>query len=222
MKGKVLVGIPQYSGMIRASFPFICACLLEAQKRYPDLEIDFKMTDRIVLPLAHMRIVSYFLRNEFDHLFLVEEDVWPPKTCLSRRLDHNLDIVSALIVQRSFPYRPMLYKYDPRGLRHLPFLEWDRGKLLEVEFTGLGCILFKRRVFERVPLDSFKTIGLYADDFLFFRAVKKAGFKVFVDTSLVCRHASERIHLVGLDDYDRAREKLKTKSTWKKDRGHSG
>ena len=58
-------------------------------------------------------------------------------------------------------------------------------QLLEVFFTGLGCLLIHRSVLEKVKFnwaeDSF-------DDAVFAKDAQKQGFKVFVDTSVNCAH----------------------------------
>lgn len=58
-------------------------------------------------------------------------------------------------------------------------------RLMEVLFTGLGCLLISRKVLEKVRFswaeDSF-------DDAKFAEDARKAGFKVFVDTRVRCNH----------------------------------
>ncbi|PIN86174.1 hypothetical protein COV19_06160 [Candidatus Woesearchaeota archaeon CG10_big_fil_rev_8_21_14_0_10_44_13] len=58
-------------------------------------------------------------------------------------------------------------------------------KLMEVLFTGLGCMLISRKVLEKVRFswadDSF-------DDAKFAEDARKEGFRVFVDTKVRCEH----------------------------------
>lgn len=62
-------------------------------------------------------------------------------------------------------------------------------RLMEVLFTGLGCMLISRKVLEKVKFgwaeDSF-------DDAKFAEDARKAGFKVYVDTRIRCDHITNQ------------------------------
>jgi len=194
MKGRLLVGVPQYSGIIRVTFPSVCACLLYTQKTYPDLEIEIYTTDRIALPIAHRRIANYFLRKKFDWLFLLEEDIIPPRDCLVKLLEANRLAASGIYYLRSFPFKPVTFE----------------------QYTGLGCMLLKREVFDYVSTEDFKWFGVYADDYYFCQAMLRAGIDIFIDATIECKHIQEVYKHIGKNDHERAKERLKAKSTWEK------
>lgn len=58
-------------------------------------------------------------------------------------------------------------------------------RLMEVLFTGLGCILISRKVLEKVKFDWAKDSF---DDAKFAEDARKAGFKVYIDTRVRCDH----------------------------------
>lgn len=66
--------------------------------------------------------------------------------------------------------------------------EVQGNKLMEVLFTGLGCMLIKKEVLEKIkfrhPKDSF-------DDYAFCMDARKKGYKIWLDTSVKCTHVSD-------------------------------
>ena len=58
---------------------------------------------------------------------------------------------------------------------------------LEVRACGLGCVLIHRSVLEKVEFRYNKHTSGF-DDVFFCEDVIKAGFKVYADTSIRCRH----------------------------------
>jgi len=85
--------------------------------------------------------------------------------------------------------------------RYLPITEYPKG-LVEVDAVGLGFCLIHRRVFEVVERKCGRPFFLWthgreklfnapvgvSEDFFFTAKVREAGFKVLVDTTVVCGH----------------------------------
>lgn len=192
MKGKVLVAIPLYSEIVFHTFPFICNMLTFTQRAHPKLYLEVKTTERVWLPYAHKRLAQYFLRGGFDYLFFLEEDLIPPVDGLVTLLNHRAPASCGVYFQRSFPYAPIPYPYNP----------------------GLGCALLSREVFEKVPFDIFKNTGEHADDDSFWKAVRGAGFEPVIDSEVCCEHIEETYKHITSEDHEKAKEKLKSSSTW--------
>jgi len=57
--------------------------------------------------------------------------------------------------------------------------------LIEVLFTGLGCLLISRKVLEKIEFDWAEDSF---DDAKFAEDARKKGFKVYVDTRIRCEH----------------------------------
>ena len=57
--------------------------------------------------------------------------------------------------------------------------------LVEVAYTGLGCMLISRNVLEKV---SFKHNPRGTDDILFFKEAKAQGYKIYVDGGIILKH----------------------------------
>lgn len=80
------------------------------------------------------------------------------------------------------------------------------GKLIEVDVVGAGCLLIAREVLEKMPPQSphygshwfdwrvdQKSLATpdrlpLSEDFTFCMACKQLGYKIMVDTAIMCRH----------------------------------
>jgi len=174
----------------------LLVCLLETQKKRPDIDFVFKITYRVFLPNAHRRIVQFALREKAHYILFVEEDIVPPRDGLLRLLGHNLDCVSGLYWLRSKPYAPCIGEEDKRKGICKPLWEVPPNELIEVAYSGLGFCLIKTEVFKDIAPYDFHFERDWADDVPFFLALRKKGYKVFCDTSCICQHVQEEFVLV--------------------------
>jgi hypothetical protein len=124
-----------------------------------------------------------------------------PPTTLENLIAADKDIISALYFQRKPPYRPVvcMMKKD-EGYRLLDFVKLNT--ILDVDIVGFGCVLIKREVFEKLKernystFFNFKNISSEAEeqlneDMTFCENARKEGFKIHLDTSIVCKHIGE-------------------------------
>ena len=101
-------------------------------------------------PIAEVRnrIVMEALDNGCTHLIMMDTDQEYPHDTITKLLAHDLDAVGALVYRRYPPFDPvMMRRGEHGGFRKLPDEELFSGKLIEVEATGCGCIMFNTRVF---------------------------------------------------------------------------
>jgi glycosyltransferase involved in cell wall biosynthesis len=137
------------------------------------------------------------LDKGYEYFFSLEQDVVPPKDVIQRLLNHNKKIVSGVY----FTYQvdkgikvgltPVLRKKVGKdGLVIMSKEEVVQPRLMEVGACGLGCVLIHRDVLEKIKFrfsedyEGFDDIWFCYDSF-------NAGFKVFADTSLKCKHLIE-------------------------------
>lgn len=141
-------------------------------------------------------IAKVFLEHE-DHLewlLLVEDDHFLPQNALLKLLSRNVDIVSALYVQRQIPFTPVIFdKIDETGKVYYHPLKKGEHGLVEVAACGGGCLLIRRIVFETVkPPYWYYGDSDYKDatnhDINFSKKARKAGFKLWVDLDLPIIH----------------------------------
>jgi hypothetical protein len=149
------------------------------------------------------------IRNmEGDWILFTDDDMaWDPpmvKRLVDTRDRHDLDIVGGLCFQRGEPYQPTMYMRQGPDSGGYNFLEtWEEDAVVEVDATGLAFLLITKRAVEKIlggPLPDFETRqkmpappifvwdGQFGEDFSFCQEAKRAGLKVFVDTSVKIQH----------------------------------
>jgi hypothetical protein len=132
------------------------------------------------------------------HLLMLDADmVYHPKT-VTRLLSHKLPVVGALCYRRYPPFDPIVYKGDYNTYRTIEDTDYTPGDLIEVDATGAGCLLFDMTIFQQMPEPWFRFRpnpdkelgGIVGEDIGFCNDLRKAGHKIFVDTSVPSGHLS--------------------------------
>lgn len=136
-------------------------------------------------------------------LFLDVDQVFP-FDLIPKLLSRNQPIVSGLTYMRGKPYSPLAgwkkgKKYvnnegKPWKENFAHFPENEKN-LIEVDWTNIGCLMVDMDVFSKIYFPCFiekwsKTEGIRSKghDLIFCEAVKKAGYKIYVDTLVQCGH----------------------------------
>lgn len=137
------------------------------------------------------------LRHGFQWLMFLDDDVIPPGDVFARLASHNKDIVSGLYLRRQEPICPVAMTIAADGSSKW-VTSWNPPECLaEVDLVGAGCLLIHRRVLEGMTKPWFdweigrkvpEGRGAMSEDYTFCLAAKKAGFKIFLDTSVRCKH----------------------------------
>jgi hypothetical protein len=133
------------------------------------------------------------LDEGYDYLFSLEQDVIPPEDVIQKLIRHDKKIVSGVY----FSYQtnngvtllvPLLWKRVGKNeVRYMLEKEVMEPRLIEVGACGVGCILIHRDVLEKVKF-RFDEKDKGFDDVWFCHDSFDAGFKIFADTSVKCRH----------------------------------
>ena len=109
------------------------------------------------------------------------------------------DIISGLYIQR-IENTHSLELYGKNGRINYEDIK-DKG-LIEVEGCGFGCVLINSRVLKRMEYPHFLyTHALdhnetYSEDYYFCGKAKSLGYKIFADTSILCKHIGETTYIV--------------------------
>ncbi len=152
---------------------------------------------------AKERIVSsrnlireYALERGFDYFLSLEQDVIPPKDIIERLLRHKKSVISGLYFTRYLTgdkkvIRPLAWARNNTG--KLAFISDSRlrtFRLLQVEASGLGCVLIKKDIIAKHQFRLFDDKSTY-DDMPFYYDLQKSGVPVFIDTQAICKHLIE-------------------------------
>lgn len=125
--------------------------------------------------------------NGDDHVF--SPDI------LMNLLWRDVDIVAPVVWKRAVPPQTVAYKADEQGVyKRLGVDDIPTSGLFEVDLCGGSGLLVKKHVFEKVEFPWFELGKTKADepgeDIWFCHKAKKAGFKVYLDCSVVMGHTT--------------------------------
>lgn len=149
--------------------------------------------------IAHSRNVlrEKALKEGYDYLLSLEQDVIPPPDVIERLLQHNVKVITGVYftiydIDGEAKMRPLVWKQDPTNADNVIFMNEEvkaaRGKkadLHEIASSGVGCILIHRSVLEKIK---FRVANGTYDDMPFCKDAAANGFKVYADLAIICKH----------------------------------
>ncbi len=144
---------------------------------------------------------KYCLEKGYDYLFSLEQDVIPPIDIIERLLKHNKKIVGAVYykLEDENTLSPVAWIHHKGTLaRRLNYSETIEPKLIEVITCGLGCILIHKDVLEKINF-RYDTNKKSFDDVWFGVDARENGFKVYLDTSIKCKHLIKEMNWDNLE-----------------------
>ena len=160
--------------------------------------------DCIILnkPIADARneIVEYALSAGANYIYWLDDDVIAPPDAFLKLYRHQKDIVNGVYWSKSNPPMPLLF----RGHLDGPYYNWHVGDVIEIDAAGSGLTLVKTDVYRKITKElggpwysveygSFpgQTEGgaiNNTEDLYFYWKAKKAGYKIWADTSVQAHH----------------------------------
>lgn len=185
-KSKVAVCIPTRDLLHSAH----AMCLTELVKFNTMHEIDTHvfMDASTVLLTQREHLATMALNLDTEYILWLDSDIVFPATTLIRLLSHDEDIVAANYVKRQFPSKGVAYKKI--GEWHEP-LSLDVSDSLEtVEGIGMGCMLMKTEIFNKIPKPWFEftwspeSNDVLGEDMNLCKKINQLGYKIKVDTVL--------------------------------------
>ena len=120
-------------------------------------------------------------------LWLDSDIVFPASTAL-RLLAHQEDVVAANYIRRQPPYKGVAYETIGDWQNPLPYETYD--ELVEVEGVGMGCMLVKTEILDKIQRPWFEfgwsaeTNDWLGEDMIFCQKMAAAGYTVKIDTHL--------------------------------------
>ena len=141
-------------------------------------------------------LIADWVVKGFDYLFSVDSDIAFPADTLAKLLAHDKDIVSGLYIQRK-PGLHVLEIYERNsqgGVTNMPYGKLKGRSLVEVAGCGFGCVLVKAEVMKTIGYPQFKYHSAIShkdtvsEDVDFCSKAMDKGFKIWADSSVLCRH----------------------------------
>jgi hypothetical protein len=190
---KIGICIPLYNQVPSVFFKTFINFFIDLAQKHP---VKLFHVDSTAVDVARNVLVENFLKSDCTHLLFLDSDMVLPQNLADVLLKHDKDMVSALYVLRK-AFRAC-YRFKQEDGHYKAPEKIEPNKLIEIDAVGLGACLIKREVVEKVSKDNegkplfkmeYRTrTEILGEDAFFCELVKKAGFKIFVDTSVLAGH----------------------------------
>ncbi|MBN1941076.1 MAG: hypothetical protein JW772_02740 [Candidatus Diapherotrites archaeon] len=192
---KIGVCVPLYNQVPTAFFIHFVSFFAQTANKYP---LEIFQVDATIVDVARNVLVENFLKSDCTHLLFLDSDMVFPPNIVELLLKHDKEVVSGLYFLRKM-LLPSFRMLNKEG-NYQSSYDFPKNELVKVDATGLGCMLIKRKVLEKVdsenkgkPLfftkyDKGMRTKVHGEDTAFCELVKKAGFEIYVDTGLILGH----------------------------------
>ncbi|MDD5163485.1 MAG: hypothetical protein PHD95_04730 [Candidatus ainarchaeum sp.] len=191
---KIGICIPLYTQVPSVFFIHFVSFFFETAKKF---QVEIFQVDSTVVDVARNVLVENFLKSDCTHMLFLDSDMVMPPDIVERLLSHNKEVVSGLYFLRKmlFPCFRLL-----KDGKYQSTYDFPKNSLVKADACGLGCILIKRVVLEKIdaqnkgkPLfftryEQNSRTAVFGEDTVFCELIKKAGFEIFIDTGVVLGH----------------------------------
>jgi FkbM family methyltransferase len=203
-KKKILIAIPCKNDIEADTFKSIYD--LEVPEGY---ETEFQYFYGYAVDQVR-NLIAHWVINAYDYLLAIDHDVVFEKDTLKKMLAHDKPLVSGVYRQRLDP--PMIEIYDHNMVRM--DISNLTGSLQEIGGCGFGCVLVKKEVFASMPYpwfvyhQSLNHNETFSEDLDFCRKARDKGYKLYADSSILCKHIGQRSFEVELPTINPIENKL--------------
>lgn len=209
---KLFIATPAFDGKV--TVPFACSlCDTRLCMAANGIEMIVRIhTSGSLLVRERNDLIKAFLETDATHMMMIDSDIGWNAVDIKRLIDFNEDFAAALYPARgekTFLFRGIYEDEDKR-------MQVSSKGLLPMEYIPAGFMMVKRCVLEKMiehfpelyyePKDpSLKhTAGHYlfatelwngefwGEDYVFCRRAREAGFKIWIDPSIVLDHAGNK------------------------------
>jgi len=202
-KIKLGIGIPSGSGMVNIKF----ATSLMALRLPEDTRVI--VSEKVMVHTAREDIVDQLIGDR-DYILFLDDDMIFDSDLALKLLEHKKDVIGGLAFQRRKPFFPCIFK-EKEG-KYYPIIR-KTNQVFEVDAIGLAGTLIRVEVFKKLPKPWFYFTKEFSEDFNFSRSVKKAGFRIWCDPSVLLQHIGDPQIISEIDFLKYLNEKEKNKNS---------
>jgi hypothetical protein len=200
---KIMIGLPIHRPMEFKVFQSFISMV----NRKSNIEYQFSMIQNSIVHDAREWIADQFIKSDCSHLMFIDSDMTFHPKSVEYLLRHEKDFVTAKAFKRVYPYQPCFYtklEVEPEIKLESP-VEYGEG-LLPIEGAGMACVLISRKAFESIEKPYFFPLPQVGEDLSFCYKLKKAGIKMYCDTTIQFGHLAQ-VEILE-NDFQKALKKL--------------
>ncbi len=220
MSPKVLVGAPvsdmheycfdEFIGSIKSlTYPNYDILLVDNSKtntfyekikklNIPATRIDYEKRARERVTKAHNLLREKALKENYDYLLLLDQDVIPPINIIEKLTSHQKDVVAGLYFghhilpngeNRVMPFA-WKFKHQENDWNHTRYLNDDEvwnPSLVRIAFAGGGCILISKSILEKIKFRYDENIEAWDDRWLGYD-LSQLNVPWYLDNTVKCNH----------------------------------
>lgn len=139
------------------------------------------------------RMISDSLRPQDEWFWIMGDDHMFDPLLLMQLLQHELDVVVPLCLERQAPFKPVTYSgiqgQDPDGHDIFTVARLPHTGVHEIFAAGSAGMLIRRRVLDALERPIFQTSGVHQnEDLNLCHKIREAGFKIHCDVDARLGH----------------------------------
>lgn len=153
-------------------------------------DIELLIPNSYSIDVARNVIARYAEEHKFDYILWVDSDMILPKDTLTRLIKYDKDLVAGVYAYKLLNNERVVAKrHNGEDYKDLTIKEIQESKgLIDIDAVGFGCVLTKVSMFEKIDYPYFIYTQEMGEDVYFCAKAKNAGFKLLLDTDLICGH----------------------------------
>jgi len=164
-----------------------------------------EVTERMCL--SHNDCRLEVLNNDYEYLFHLESDVFPPKDVIERLLFHKKKFVNGTYYTDEGAYRRAMIQIPIEIASDYGTSYWItskdeityvNGETYQMALAGLGCALIHYTLLKKIEFRFVNGINKHPDTF-YAEDCADRNIPVFLDTSIICEHKNQSWGVYGID-----------------------
>jgi hypothetical protein len=159
------------------------------------------------LSLSHNDCRDYCLKHNYDYMFHLESDIFPPTDVIERLLFHKKHFIGGLYhIYDGFSRTLLMYNHlelAPNSITSKVCTLDDEimlvnGGVIKIAQCGLGCVLLSNKLLKKIKF-RYENFNECFPDTFFAEDCHKNNIPIYCDTSIVCRHENKFWGILGVD-----------------------
>lgn len=189
---RILVAVPTFENILPDTFKSIYNL-----DKTEDMVVDFDFVRGYDCGRARNLIVDKAIKNNYNYILMVDSDMIIPPHTLIKMLNDPKPICLGCYPRKNTKKGIFeIFKLDQKD--YIDTFNYEEivnlNNKIEVKGGGFGCALINTTVFKNMSKPYFKYVqydngACLSEDNYFCSNAKRAGYKIYADTGVMCGHS---------------------------------